>query len=290
MDDPKKVSVIIPTYNRESTLGRAIDSVLNQTYRNFEVIVVDDGSTDNTSRVVEKYKNRIRYYSKLHGGVSAARNLGLEKSEGTWVSFLDSDDYWLPKKLEKQMEYLQKNPDIMIAQTDEYWIRNGKLVNPMKKHKKYSGWIFEQCLPLCIVSPSAVLIHQKVFNDVGVFDESFPVCEDYDLWLRVSLKYEIALIPEKLVVKTGGHSDQLSRKYWGLDRYRVRALEKIINEDLSLLQRRLVLEEIIKKLTILTEGRKKHTGLPNIYQNKLKVYQEELYDFLESQFPQSERM
>lgn len=290
MDDPKKVSVIIPTYNRESTLGRAIDSVLNQTYRNFEVIVVDDGSTDNTSRVVEKYKNRIRYYSKLHGGVSAARNLGLEKSEGTWVSFLDSDDYWLPKKLEKQMEYLQKNPDIMIVQTDEYWIRNGKLVNPMKKHKKYSGWIFEQCLPLCIVSPSAVLIHQKVFNDVGVFDESFPVCEDYDLWLRVSLKYEIALIPEKLVVKTGGHSDQLSRKYWGLDRYRVRALEKIINEDLSLLQRRLVLEEIIKKLTILTEGRKKHTGLPNIYQNKLKVYQEELYDFLESQFPQSERM
>jgi glycosyltransferase involved in cell wall biosynthesis len=290
MDDPKKVSVIIPTYNRESTLSRAIDSVLKQTYRNFEVIVVDDGSTDNTSRVIEKYKDRIRYYSKLHSGVSAARNLGLEKSEGTWVSFLDSDDYWLPKKLESQMEYLRKNPDIMIVQTDEYWMRNDKIVNPMKKHKKYSGWIFEHCLPLCIVSPSAVLIHQKVFNDVGVFDESFPVCEDYDLWLRVSLKYKIALIPEKLVVKTGGHSDQLSRKYWGLDRYRVRALEKVLNDDLSPLQKRLVLEEIIKKLTILSEGRKKHAGLPNIYQNKLKAYQEDLYDFLESQFSQSERM
>jgi glycosyltransferase involved in cell wall biosynthesis len=290
MDDPKKVSVIIPTYNRESTLSRAIDSVLKQTYRNFEVIVVDDGSTDNTSRVIEKHKDRIRYYSKLHSGVSAARNLGLEKSEGTWVSFLDSDDYWLPKKLESQMEYLRKNPDIMIVQTDEYWMRNDKIVNPMKKHKKYSGWIFEHCLPLCIVSPSAVLIHQKVFNDVGVFDESFPVCEDYDLWLRVSLKYKIALIPEKLVVKTGGHSDQLSRKYWGLDRYRVRALEKVLNDDLSPLQKRLVLEEIIKKLTILSEGRKKHAGLPNIYQNKLKAYQEDLYDFLESQFSQSERM
>ncbi len=282
MDDPTKISVIIPTYNREVTLERAIKSVLAQTHRNFELIVIDDGSTDNTSLIIDKYNRKIRYFSKLHAGVSSARNLGLEKSEGTWVSFLDSDDYWLPGKLERQMEYLTNHPGMMIVQTEEQWIRNGVPVNPMKKHKKHSGWIFRYCLPLCIVSPSAVLIHQKVFNDVGVFDESFPVCEDYDLWLRIAIKYQIGLIPEKLIVKTGGHADQLSRKYWGIDRFRVRALEKVLGEDLTIGQRKLVLEEIVKKLEILSKGREKHNGLPNIYENKLNSYQKRLYEFIET--------
>ncbi|HPC35526.1 MAG TPA: glycosyltransferase [Candidatus Marinimicrobia bacterium] len=283
MDDPQKVSVIIPTYNREACLERAIVSVLNQTYRNFELIVIDDGSTDNTSRIIHRYKNKIRYYSQLHSGVSTARNLGLEKSEGTWVAFLDSDDYWLPRKLERQMQCLAENPKWLVLQTDEKWIRNGVVVNPTKKHQKYSGWIFAQCLPLCIVSPSAVIVHQKVFNDVGVFDESLPVCEDYDLWLRVSLKYEIGLLPEKLIVKTGGHSDQLSRKYWGIDRYRVLALEKILNAELDRQQTELVLDEIIKKLTILSKGRAKHPELPNIYAEKLSEYQKKKEAFLANQ-------
>lgn len=282
MDDPTKISVILPTYNREVTLERAIKSVLAQTHRNFELIVIDDGSTDNTNLIIDKYSGEIRYFSKLHAGVSSARNLGLEKSEGTWVAFLDSDDYWLPGKLERQMEYLTNRPGMMIVQTDEQWIRNGVPVNPMKKHKKHSGWIFRYCLPLCIVSPSAVLIHQKVFNDVGVFDESFPVCEDYDLWLRIAIKYQIGLIPEKLIVKIGGHADQLSRKYWGMDRFRVRALEKVLGEDLTIGQRKLVLEEIVKKLTILSKGREKHKGLPNIYENKLNDYQKRLYEFIET--------
>ncbi len=288
MDDPTKISVIIPTYNREVTLERAIKSVLDQTYKNFELIVIDDGSTDNTSQIIDKYSGKIRYFSKLHAGVSSARNLGLEKSEGTWVSFLDSDDYWLPGKLERQIEYLTNHPGMMILQTEEQWIRNGVPVNPMKKHKKRSGWIFRYCLPLCIVSSSAVLIHQKVFNDVGVFDESFPVCEDYDLWLRIATKYQIGLIPEKLIVKTGGHADQLSRKYWGMDRFRVRALEKVLNEDLTIEHRKLVLEQIVKKLTILSKGREKHKGLPNIYENKLKDYKKKLYEFIETYQSQSQ--
>ena len=282
MDDPTKISVIIPTYNREVTLERAIKSVLAQTHRNFELIVIDDGSTDNTSLIIDSYSGKIRYFSKLHAGVSSARNFGLEKSEGTWVAFLDSDDYWLPGKLERQLEYIINHPGTMIVQTEEQWIRNGVPVNPMKKHKKYSGWIFRYCLPLCIVSPSAVLIHQKVFNDVGVFDESFPVCEDYDLWLRIAIRYQIGLIPEKLIVKTGGHADQLSRKYWGMDRFRVRALEKVLGEDLTIGQRKLVLEEIVKKLAILSKGREKHNGLPNIYQNKLNDYQKRLYEFIKA--------
>ena len=283
MDDPGKISVILPTYNREASLGRAIESVLNQTYRNFELIVIDDGSTDDTSRIIRKHKKRIRYYSQLHSGVSSARNLGLEKSEGTWVAFLDSDDYWLPQKLARQMECLAKNPQWLVMQTDEKWIRRGVVVNPMKKHRKYSGWIFPQCLPLCIVSPSAVIVHQKVFNDVGVFDASLPVCEDYDLWLRIALKYEIGLLPEKLIVKTGGHADQLSRKYWGMDRYRVLALEKILQADLTPQQTELVLDEIIKKLTILSAGRTKHPELPNIYADKLAKYQLKREAFLADQ-------
>jgi len=279
MDDPTRISVIIPTYNRAVALEKAIQSVLAQTHRNYELLVIDDGSTDNTHSVVQKYRGRMRYYSKLHAGVSSARNLGLEKSEGSWVAFLDSDDYWLPLKLEKQLRFLLDHPGMLVAQTDEQWIRNGVPVNPMKKHRKYSGWIFTQCLPLCIVSPSAVMLHQRVINDVGVFDESFPVCEDYDLWLRVALKYEIGLLPEKLIIKTGGHADQLSRKYWGIDRYRVRALEKILNEPLTTQQRAQVLAEIIRKLTILSTGRAKQVDLPNIYQPKLLYYQQLLNDY-----------
>lgn len=292
MDDPGKISVIIPTYNREISLERAIDSVLEQTYRNFELIVIDDGSTDNTVSIIRKFRKRIRYYSRLHGGVSSARNLGLEKSEGTWVAFLDSDDYWLPRKLERQMQCLTENPRWLVLQTDEKWIRHGTVVNPMNKHRKYSGWIFRQCLPLCIVSPSAVIVHQKVFNDVGVFDEKLPVCEDYDLWLRIALKYEIGLLPEKLIVKTGGHADQLSKKYWGMDRYRVLALEKILLAGLDQEQTGLVLDEIIKKLTILSQGRAKLLELPclndtvgqvNIYTDKLLKYIQKKEAFLADQ-------
>jgi len=276
MDNPGKVSVIIPTYNRGEVLDRTIKSVLTQTYKNYELIVVDDGSTDSTSRILSKFGNKIRYFSKLHGGVSSSRNLGLEKSESDWVAFLDSDDYWLPEKLERQIQYVQEHPNILIVQTDEKWIRNGVSVNPMKKHQKHSGWIFPQCLPLCIVSPSAVMIHQRIFNDAGVFDENLPVCEDYDLWLRIAYKYQIALIPEKLVVKTGGHSDQLSRQYWGMDRYRIIALEKILIEEISLEQKELVLKEIIKKLTVLETGRRKRHDLPNIFAGKLNEYRSRL--------------
>lgn len=279
MDDPGRVSVIIPTYNRGAVLEQAIKSVLNQTYQNYEIIVVDDGSTDNTHRILEKYGNKIRYYSKLHGGVSSSRNFGLEKSEGSWVAFLDSDDYWLSEKLERQIEFIRQNPELLIVQTDEKWIRHGKFVNPMQKHRKYGGWIFKQCLPLCIVSPSAVMVHQRVFNDVGVFDENLPVCEDYDLWLRIAYKYPIGLIEEKLIVKTGGHPDQLSRQYWGMDRYRITALEKIMTKNISDEQYEMVLKEIIKKLTVLESGRRKRHDLPNIFAGKLSEYRSKLEDF-----------
>ncbi|MBN2280206.1 MAG: glycosyltransferase [Candidatus Marinimicrobia bacterium] len=266
------VSVIIPTYNREQLLERAIKSVLEQTYKDFELIVIDDGSTDNTSRILRKYKKKIISYSTLHSGVSAARNFGINKSHGEWIALLDSDDYWYPQKLEKQIQWLENNSDYKIQQVGEKWIRNGKFVNPMNKHQKYHGWIFAQCLPLCIVSPSAVIIHRSVFDDIGLFNENMPVCEDYDLWLRISRKYPIGLMEEFLIVKTGGHDDQLSRKFWGMDRFRVESLERLLNEYLADWQRELVIKEIVHKLEVLNLGREKRDGLPNIFGPKLNEY------------------
>jgi len=273
------VSVIIPTYNRVSSLTRAIESVLNQTYRNIELIIVDDGSEDKTEKVIKKYAGLLKYIRIPHSGVSAARNTGIKHAKGKWISFLDSDDYWLEKKLEIQMNYMKENTHYLISQTDEVWIRHGKRVNPMNKHKKYEGWIFFQSLPLCIISPSAVVIHKKVFKDIGYFDERFPVCEDYDLWLRVTLKYPVGLINEKLIVKTGGHSTQLSRTFWGMDRYRVLALEKILKARLDDEKRLAVLNEIVKKLKVLSTGRNKRKHLPDIYKPKLEYYKNELEKF-----------
>jgi len=192
------------------------------------VVIVDDGSTDGTENLVcEKYPE-ITYLKQNNHGVSAARNAGIAATSDEWLAFLDSDDEWLPEKLQCQMDALEAEPEMMVCHTDEIWIRNGKHVNPMKKHVKHGGWIFDKCLPLCCISPSSVIIHRSVLDEIGFFDQSLPACEDYDLWLRVASSYPVLYISEKLVVKHGGHQDQLSEKYWGMDRFRIQALEKII--------------------------------------------------------------
>jgi len=271
MSVKRKVSVIIPTYNRAQMLERALQSVLSQTYDNVEIIVIDDGSTDNTSEILDKYDSSIKHYSILHKGVSAARNMGIKKAKGPWIAFLDSDDYWLEGKLERQLKYMVEK-DYLVAQTGEKWKRSGNWVMKGERHEKPEGWIFEQCLPLCVVTPSAVVVDKTVFNEVGTFDESLPACEDYDMWLRMALKYRVGLLDDKLVVKVGGHKDQLSKKYWGLDRFRVKALEKILQADLSKKQEKKVLKEIVRKLKILEQGRRKRPELPNIYKPKLNNY------------------
>lgn len=253
------VSVIIPTFNREAFLKEAVDSVLAQDYPHAELIVVNDGSTDGTEKLLRDYGSVIKVVSQDNRGVSAARNAGIKIASGDYVAFLDSDDIWLPSKLKRHFEYFDNHPDVSICQTDEVWIRKGERVNPKKIHKKESGWIFERCVELCIVSPSAVILRKSVFDDIGMFDESLPACEDYDLWLRAALKYEIHTIEEKLIVKRGGHEDQLSRQ-WGLDRYRIIALKKILSSHLlSDAQRMLVEVDIARREAIFTNGaRKRH--------------------------------
>ena len=250
-----KVTVIIPTFNRGYCLAESIQSVLDQSFTDFDLIVVDDGSTDNTPELLRHFTDIQQIRLEENCGVSYARNQGIAQAKGEWIAFLDSDDLWKKNKLSTQMKWLESHPEYKAVYTDEIWIRNGVRVNAMNKHRKYSGDIFRYCLPLCIVSPSSVLLHTELLREVGGFDESMPVCEDYDLWLRIAKRFPFHFIEEKLIVKRGGHEDQLSRKFWGMDRWRVHALEKLLQENkMNGDQRDWVVAILIEKCEILANG------------------------------------
>lgn len=253
-----KVSVIIPTYNRCDLLREAIGSVLTQTFDDFELIVVDDGSTDDTRDAVMSFDDpRLRYLFQANGGVASARNWGVASSRASLIAFLDSDDVWLLEKLKVQVDYFGRNPHVSFCQTEELWVRGGRRVNPAERHRKHSGWIFRECVPLCIVSPSAVMIRRDAFDALGGFDESLRACEDYDLWLRAALRYEIHTLPDALVTKRGGHGDQLSRQ-WGLDIYRIQALRKVLGDGmLADGDRKLISDDISRRAAIVAEGARK---------------------------------
>ena len=252
----EEVSVIIPTYNRCDLLKRAINSVIKQTITPKEIIIVDNGSTDQTYQMVSSLFPEINYFIEKKRGVSAARNKGILESKSKWIAFLDSDDAWKPTKLEKQMEFSIFNQDkYRIIHTDENWYRNKKFLNQLKKHKKSGGNIFKNSLQLCCISPSSVVLKKQIFDDYGLFDENLEVCEDYDMWIRITAKEEVGFLDSPLVLKYGGHSDQLSKKFWGMDRFRIKSLEKNLkNEHFSKSQKINVLDTLIEKLTIVSDG------------------------------------
>ena len=252
----EEISVIIPTYNRCDLLKRAINSVIKQTITPKEIIIVDNGSTDQTYQMVSSLFPEINYFIEKKRGVSAARNKGILESKSKWIAFLDSDDAWKPTKLEKQMEYSVSNQDkYRIIHTDETWYRNKKFLNQLKKHKKSGGNIFKNSLQLCCISPSSVVLKKQIFDEYGLFDENLEVCEDYDMWIRITAKEEVGFLDSPLVLKYGGHSDQLSKKFWGMDRFRIKSLEKYLkNEHFSKSQKINVLDTLIEKLTIVSDG------------------------------------
>ena len=285
------VSVILPTWNRLSTLQRAVESVRTQTYRNWELWIIDDGSTDSTASWVlgellpqleSQYEDRYRgvgdqgadhpsvghwgsrqgcvYYVRTKNlGVSHARNLGIQLSRGAWVAFLDSDDEWLSHKLSRQMALAGS---FQIIHGEEIWIRRGVRVNPWKKHQKSGGRIFKRSVDLCAMSPSTVLIHRDVLLSEGLFREDFPVCEDYDLWLRLTARWDVGFVKEPVIKKYGGHGDQLSQKYVAMDYWRVKSLAAMRgSSELSLEEREYLEKSLRKRAEILLKGYRKHNNM-----------------------------
>jgi glycosyltransferase involved in cell wall biosynthesis len=258
---PPLVSVILPAFNRAWSLKRAIDSILSQEDANLETIVVDDGSTDETPLLLSAYGDQIRVIHQPNRGVSAARNTGIRAASGELIALLDSDDSWLPGKIKAQVDFFAPHPDALICQTEEIWVRNGVRVNPRRRHKKHRGMIFERSLALCMISPSAVMLRRQLLDEVGLFDEQLPACEDYDLWLRITWKYPVHLIDEPLIVKHGGHADQLSAMPQ-LDRYRIQALIKILRQGvLSAEQSAAALKVLAQKCAIYATGCRKRARL-----------------------------
>ncbi|MEA3371167.1 MAG: glycosyltransferase [Campylobacterota bacterium] len=266
-----KISVVIPTYNRYEVLKRALTSVFTQTHSSFEVIVVDDGSSDKTQQIVQDFP-QIKYFYQENCGVSSARNLGIKKASCDWIAFLDSDDEWHENKLKEQVAFHKENPEILMSYTDEKWIRDSLEVKVPKKFRKFGGEIFQECLSYCIIAPSATLIHKDLLNAVGVFDESLDVCEDYDLWLRVADKNLIGLVDKKLITKYAGHDDQLSFKHWGMDRFRVVALEKLLNSENE--NEELIIDTLVKKYELLLKGASKYNRVEDaaLYIQKIDKY------------------
>ena len=270
-----QISVIIPTYNRKHLISRAIKSVINQSFKPFEIIIVDDGSDDGTYEFINQFFREIKLIRQSNNGVSSARNLGIKNAKGNWIAFLDSDDEWFSKKLELQKKAIDHSDKYLISHTNEIWIRNGVRVNQMKKHQKYGGSIFEKSLDICRISPSSVLINRKIFEDIGKFDETLKICEDYDFWLRISSKYPVLFLDELLIKKYGGHKDQLSKNTIGIEQYRIQSLEKILkNIKLNNSQFNSAIFMILKKLDIYKKGliKRKKSEEIDIVQKKIHYW------------------
>ena len=271
-----KISAIIPTFNRCHLIKNAIESILSQSYKVDEIIVVDNNSSDDTIKVIKEKYPKIKLLEEKKQGVSNARNKGILHAKNKWVAFLDSDDIWMPKKIELQVNKIKysKN-EIFMIHTDEIWIRNKKFINQRKKHKKLEGYIFEKCLDMCIISPSSVLINTLLFKKYGNFNERLKVCEDYELWLRLTSKIPVSLINEPCVIKHGGHIDQLSKKFWGIDRFRVKALEKLLlYYKLQSSQKINMMSVLLKKINIIIMGaeKRKNIKIKRIYNFKKKYW------------------
>ena len=262
--DSCPVSVIIPTYNRADFLNRALLSITRQTLKCSEIIVVDDGSTDNTLAVLETFSRTeqvpLKILKQINKGVASARNRGIAAAAHEYIAFLDSDDHWHKKKIEVQFKALKENPGYLISHTREKWLRRGLHLNQKRKHIPQHGDIFQHSLQLCSVGMSTVMVSKDLFSQVGIFDETLRCCEDYDLWLRVSCRFSFNLINSPLTVKEGGRKDQVSYMYReGMDRMRIYSIKKLLDSGtLDKKQTIFALDEFDRKCSIFGNGCIKH--------------------------------
>jgi len=254
-----RVSVIIPTYNRAGYLGEAIQSVLDQTFSDFELLVVDDGSTDNTREVVASFKDvRVRYIQQENRGVAAARNAGIKASDGEYIAFLDSDDIWLPENLEIKVKLLDSRPEVGLVCSDAYFFDNssGATLCRLWHDPKSPAWfdpvraarqpLKELIRKGCLIMPPASLVRSQVVTAVNYFDESLPTSEDWDFIIRIVQRFQVEIIDMPLL-KVRRHSTNLSENQEKMYRGAVAAINKAMHsgsfsgEELKLLKERLVL-------------------------------------------------
>lgn len=259
------VAIVIPVLNREVSLLAALDSVRQQTHSGAECVVVDDGSTESLvacREYVEREIPRGKWITLPENrGVAAARNAGVAATEARWISFLDSDDLWLPSKLEAQLAWHDANPDSRISQVEEAWFRNGAPVKKPTEWNPHEGDIFSHAIERCAISPSAVMIRRDLWEEQGGFDETFRVCEDYELWLRITAEENVGLVEREqpLVKKHAGHGDQLSN-FPAMDRHRVAILLRFLarlDSDFPAGKRGLICDAIRRKAGIVASGAKK---------------------------------
>jgi len=257
-----KVSVVIPTFNRQNTIIKTIESVLNQSLRPDEIIVIDDGSNDNTKYILKEYLEKIVYIFQDNLGVSSARNKGINVAKNRWIAFLDSDDIWHKDKLKIQIDFHEKNKNFLWSHTNEVWIKNNIKVNKKKHQQKFGGDVFDKALNQMFISPSSVIINKDIFDKVGLFDENLPVCEDYDLWLRVLSFYQIGYIDIELVDKIAKEeNNQLSTKYWGMDRFRIKSLYNLWEKTAKEMLKSKIEKNLLQKVNLLMIGAIKHKNL-----------------------------
>jgi glycosyltransferase involved in cell wall biosynthesis len=220
------VSVIIPTYNRAHLVTKSIDSVQRQTFKDYEIIVVDDGGNDNTSELLQlRYGKRIVYIRKHRNqGLSAARNTGVGAARGEYIAFLDDDDQWLPEKLEMQLALMQKNPSLGLAYCNAHLVNeSNELIKEVQGSKR--GYIYDDMLASNHFGISSVLLRKKVFLETGYYDESLSALEDWDLWIRVSKFYDVDFVDQPLV-RYLMHSNNMSSNLLNMERSTFAVLDK----------------------------------------------------------------
>jgi glycosyltransferase involved in cell wall biosynthesis len=301
-----RVSVIVPTHNRRESVTEALDSIMAQTFREFEIVVTDDGSTDGTPSLIfetlgaeqevieylnqlgpaslkpfsHKFSSRgvpIQYHYGISRGLSTARNRGIRMARGDYVAFLEADDLWEPTHLEALVAFLSDNPAAHVCRAAERTVRDGR-ARTSRKPVASSGWIFEAALEASPMSPSAVMVRRPCFAECGAFDENLPACDEYDLWVRMTSRYPVHFVQGPVVTRRSTRPDGSSRA-WGWDRYRVYALEKAFQSGhLSPEQRFQVAQEIVRKCERLVDGfrRQKSEERANFYERKRRRFAHEV--------------
>lgn len=266
-----RISVVVPVYNRREMVMEALESVVRQTRKPDEILLVDDGSDDGSGKAASAFKG-VTLIQQPNRGISAARNAGIKQASGDCIAFLDSDDLWEKDKLRLQERYMAGHPEIQLCHTDEVWVKQGRRINPKRYHRKEGGFLFVRSLERCLISPSAVMIRRSLFDLVGLFDERMPVCEDYDLWLRITARYPVGFIPAPLTIKRGGHSDQLSKKLPTMDRYRILSLEKVLRQAvLAKKERRETMRMVLKKAKIVLQGFQKRNNIEDEIETRQRI-------------------